>query len=230
MSSEAQLGTVYADDESIAIRAYADFATLVPKDQVLAAASDGVFGPSDPWTLTSASSDFVAQGLQVGHVVQITGPKPDFTGAGSLFAVGAVTTNSLTLRRLGKGDGMGLPPATADGLNGVTFTVKTFDPQIEDATFEINQKFSIDPTWATLAPDAIDNLRVLRQATILTVLARAYATSSHAKNGDFDVKAITSKQALSEALSIVEIRWTKSLGVGASLPPPTSRFSTRIGR
>jgi len=230
MSSEAQLASVYASDEDVCIRAYADFATLVPKDQVLASGNDGVFDPSDLWTLTSASSDFTAQGLAVGHVVQITGPAPDFKAAGSLFAVGVVATNALTLRRLGKGDGIGLPPCSSGGLNGVTFAVRTFDPQIEDASFEINQKFGIDPSWATMAPDAVDNLRVLRQATVLTVLARAYATSSHAKNGDFDVKAITSKQALSDALATVEIRWTKSLGVGASLPPPTSRFSTRIGR
>ncbi len=71
----------YATDEDVAIRAPADFAALCPKDQVLAAGTDGLFLPSDPWTLRSPSVDFAASGLMPGQVIRLAGP-----AAGGLMA------------------------------------------------------------------------------------------------------------------------------------------------
>lgn len=226
MSSEAQLATVYADDESIAVRAYGDFAALVPRDQVLAQGVDGVFQGSDLWTLTSASQNFQTQGVAVGHIVRLYAPTTVFKGHGNLFAVGSVNGNAITLRRPGKGDGVGLPPSPSGGLGGVSFEIKTFDPQIEDVSYEINIRYGIDPTWATAAPGMIADLRVLRQATVLTVLVRAYSTDARSKDGDFARKIAEFRQALSDVLGIVQVRWTQAINI----PPPSSKFTTRIGR
>ena len=73
---------IYATDEDIALRATADFAILCPRDQKLAAGSDGSFDPSDRWTLQSASVDFSAQGVLPGQVVQLLGPASAFRAAG----------------------------------------------------------------------------------------------------------------------------------------------------
>lgn len=226
MSSEAKLSTVYCTDEDIYVRCYGDFATLVPKDQVLAMGADGAFAADDPWTLTSASNDFGAQGIAVGHVFQLTGPVTSFKGGGTKFAVGAVAGNSVTLRVCGKPDGIGMPPSPAGGLTGVSFIARTFDPQIEDVSYQINQRFGIDEAWALSAPNLIYDLRVLRQATALSVLVRAYTCDARSKDGDFAAKLGRFKQDLSDAMAIAQVRWNQA----TDTPPPTSLFRTRISR
>jgi hypothetical protein len=225
MSSEALLSLVYATDEDIAVRAYGDFAALVPKDAILAQGTDGVFSSGDLWTLNSASNNFATQGIKVSHVVQLSGPAP-YKGSGRLFAVGAVNGDAITLRVIGKADGIGSPPSPAGGLTGVSFVIRTFDPQLEDASFQINQQFGIDPNWPQAAPTLIYDLRVLRQTAALTVLVRAYTTDTRSKDGDFARKIGELKQALSDTKAILQIRWNQA----TNIPPPTSLYSTRIVR
>ncbi len=76
--STATIPIPYATDEDIALRASADFSLLCPRDQKVAAGSDGAFSTSDPWTLTSASADFNALGVAAGQVVQL---RPSRVGA-----------------------------------------------------------------------------------------------------------------------------------------------------
>jgi hypothetical protein len=83
---------VYATDEDIALRASTDFTALCPRDQVLAAGTDGVFAASDPWTLTSTSVDFAAFGLAPGLLARLTKPTSAFCANGELFAIQAVAT------------------------------------------------------------------------------------------------------------------------------------------
>lgn len=226
MSSEAQLSTVYCTDEDICIRCPADFTALVPKDQVLASGSDGVFSSGDPWTLTSASNDFQNQGVAVGHVVQLTEPAKSFGGGGVKMAVGAVNASAITLRRAGNGDGIGMPPSPPAGLTGVSFAIRTFDPQIEDVCYHLNQKFGIDQSWALSDPSLIYDLRVLRQATALAVLVRAYSGDTRSKDGDFSLKLGRFRQDLSDTMAIVQVRWAQA----TDTPPPTSLFRTRRTR
>lgn len=223
MSYETTLSQVYATDEDIAVRAYGDFVSLCPASQILAMASDGVIAG---WTLTSASQDFATQGIQVSHVVQISGPSPAYKGAGQLFAVGAVSGNSVTLRRIGQPDGIGLSPDPGGGLSGVTFAIRTFGPQIEDASYQANTQYGIDPGWQNTSPNLIYDLRIMRQATVLTVLVRAYASDTRSKDGDFAIKLATFRQELSDARGLVQVRWTTEIDT----PPASSFFSTRIVR
>src|ERR1700729_1003713 len=100
-----ELAQTFCTDEDIAGLCAADFATLLPKENVIAQGADGVFSSGDLWTINSASNSFVAQGVQVGHVVQLLKPQSAFPGSGVKMAVSSVQTNSVTLRRIGRQTG-----------------------------------------------------------------------------------------------------------------------------
>ena len=117
---------VYATDEDIALRASTDFIALCPRDQVLATGTDGVFDPSDPWTLRSTSVDFAAFGLVPGLLARLTRPTNVFSPNGEIFAIHGVATGAITLRRKGQlPAGIGQPPSPPGGLSGVEFAVRS---------------------------------------------------------------------------------------------------------
>jgi hypothetical protein len=223
----AQLTTTYCTDEDIAVLCSADFSTLVPKDQVLAQGTDGVFSSGDLWTISSASNGFLAQGVAVGHVVQINAPKSAFGGSGIKMAVSSVQAGSVTLRRIGRQTGWGIAPCPAGGLTGVSFLVTTFGPQIESASYDINARYGIDPNFALVAPTQIYDLRALRQMTILTVVVKAYRTDTRAKEGDFARKLMGYQQELSDVLARGDLKWNTITGAN---PQPATRFNTRASR
>ncbi len=221
------LSAVYCNDEDIAIRAGGDFGVLCPEWQQLASGTDGSFASTDLWTLNSATADFVQGGVYQQCVILLSGPKPNFKGAGQLLAVDVVqSSGAVTLRRLGGASHAGQPPSPIGGLSGVTFAINSLGPQIEAETFILNQRFSIDPTIPGRSPPDIYDLRVLRYACMLGVLWKRYATETRAKNADFEGKAIAVKQELSEVYDQLTIRWAAAT-IGQDL---TNWFTTRIGR
>jgi hypothetical protein len=226
MSAPDQLSTVYATDENIAIRASGDFALLCPDWQKLAAGIDGVFLPGAPWSLGSASVNFSAAGVTSQHVVLLRKPSSAFKGSGELLAVESASGTTLTLRRLGSGPNLGQPPSPASGLTGVEFLVATLDPQIEEASFDLNRRFGIDPMVAGRTPSDVYDLRDLRQACVLTVLAQRYSSETRGSSGDFALKLSQVKQELSEVLARLQLRWDSS-GVDTR---STGWFSTRLVR
>src|SRR5689334_649872 len=104
------LTTVYATDEDVALAAAADFAILCPKDQRLAAGSDGYFNPADRWTLRSTAVDFAAQGLAAGQIVQLIPPSASLRQSAEMLVVSSVAPYAVTLRRKGQPLGVGQPP------------------------------------------------------------------------------------------------------------------------
>jgi hypothetical protein len=226
MSAPDRLAVVYATDENVAIRASGDFAMLCPDWQKLAAGTDGAFAPGAPWTLTTPSVDFVAAGVTAQHVVLLRKPATAFKGSGELLAVDSASGGGLVLRRLGAGPGTGQPPAPASGLVGVEFLVATLDPQIEEASFELNRRFGIDPNIAGRAPSDVYDLRDLRQACVLTVLARRYAAEARGPSGDFALKLAQITAELAEVLARLQLRWGQS-GTDSN---STNWFSTRLVR
>jgi hypothetical protein len=221
--SYPQLSTVYATDENILIRAAGDFTVLCPEWQKLASGTDGVTASASPWILTSASVDFEAGGVRPGHVVLLRRPSTVFRGSGEPFAVDAVSGGTLTLRRPGRASGAGQPVPSAEGVD---FLVASLDPQIEEASFELNRRFSIDPAVPCRAPEAVYDLRDLRTACVLSVLAQRYASETRGRDGDFALKLSLVKQELSEVLARLQVRW----GPGGDAQPPSTHFSTRIVR
>lgn len=225
MSESERLSVVYASDEDVAVRATGDFTILTPAWQKAAFGTDGVFAPGEPWTLTSASSDFEAAGIKSGHVVSLRKPSSLFRGTGDLLAVASSVGNRLLLRRIGARVGEGAPPAPAAGVLGVEFLITTLFPQIEEASFDLNRRFNIDPRIPGRSPDALRDRRDLRAACALAVLAQRYAAETRGDEGDFPLKLRRVNSELSEVLARLEIRWNAS-GAGRE----TSMFSTRISR
>jgi hypothetical protein len=226
MSEPDSLSTVYACDEHVAVRCSGDFPVLAPDWQKAAYGIDGAFAPGSPWTLASATVDFEAAGIRCGHVVSLRKPTSAFKGAGELLAVESASGAGLSLRRIGAKAGAGAPPAPASGLTGVEFLVATLDPQIEEASFDLNRRFNIDPNIAGRRPDDLYDLRDLRQACVLSVLARRYAAETRSGQGDFALKLQQVQHELSELLARLDLRW----GASGSDAHSTSLFSTRIVR
>ena len=72
--ASTRLDIVYAVDEDLFVVGGADWATIVPRSNRMAAGVDGVFAANQPWTLSSASNNFASQGVTAGMVVELRGP------------------------------------------------------------------------------------------------------------------------------------------------------------
>lgn len=226
------LTTVYATDEDIALRAAGDFPLLCPRDQKLAEGTDGAFGPTDPWTLTSDAVDFAAQGLTPGLVVQLLKPTSLFAPPGEAFAVHAVAPGAITLRRKGQATGMGQPPGPPFVQTGISFLVATLAPQIERASYDLNRRYGIDDLIAGRRSVDLYDPREVNEATVLTVLCRQYLSMSR-ETGEhrdtFSAKAAQVKCELDDLLARVVVRWLPA-DVAGSRDTLTTRFSTRLTR
>lgn len=210
---------LYCTDEDIKVRASGDYDMLVPSDQVIVSGTDGTIAAGS-WSLTSASVDFVAAGLSVGNVFQLT-----LTGHASPahFGVSLVAPRTVDLKRIGMA--LGMPPV-AFSASAVTFGAPTFRPQIEDASYDLNRRYGIDDTFATHSANYLYDSRELRQACVLTVLMRQYAIESRAREGDFASKLLVVREELSDLLARIAVKFGP-LGQAATA---SGRFGTQIRR
>lgn len=220
----AKLTTVYCTDEDIAVRAGGDFALLCPRWQKLAYGTDGALA-ANSFTLTSASASFTGD-VTTGHVVWLKKPTSSFTGSGELLAVDSVpTSTSLVLRRLGLDSGIGQPPSTSS-VSSIEYVVQSLGPQIEEASFALNQAYRIDPAWSGRMPSDVYDLRDLRQACVLTVLMqRLQAEVQDKSDAAWALKLRTYATELAEVRSRLQLRWSQD-----DRRPATNWFGTRLVR
>jgi hypothetical protein len=214
----------YATDEDVALFAPSDFARLCPRDQVLAAGTDGLFSASDPWTMQSAVVDFTAAGLAPGHIVLLLGPIPPFSPSGEALVVASVASGAVELRRKGMPSGMGQPPGPVTGLGGVEFLVPTLTPQIASASESLNRRFGIGGNVPGRRPEDLAASGEFREATVLTVLHRRFADLAAEAGSVSGAKSEGSRIELERALSRLLARWTCGRG------PMADRFGTRVSR
>lgn len=219
------LGVVYCTDENIALRAWGDYTALCPASQKLAYGSDGVIGPSDRWTLSSATADFDGYGVVPGNVVLLKAGNT-FASNGELFAINSVAEGRVTLRRLGHAANVGAPPAPVAGLTGITFSVLTFGPQIDIASYDANHFFGVDVISPTKSPAQLYDQRELQSYVVLGVLKWAYAILAKAKAEDYALKFEQVSAELDSLTARLTIRW----GARGDDAPPTSIFSCRARR
>lgn len=215
-----------ATDEDILVRAGGDFAVLTPPWQIMAAGTDGVFANGAPWVLSSASANFAAYGVKPNQVVWLQAPKASYPGGGQLLAIDSVSGGSITLRRPHKDLAVGQPPAPAAGLTGVAFTINTLDPQIEEASFDIKRRFSIDETIVSRSSGWVFDLRDLRMAVVLSVLLDRYTQETRTERGDFPLKIGRVRQQLDDVLGRVQVRW----GPTGTSAEPSTIFGCRLSR
>lgn len=223
MTAPARLATTYATDEDIVSVAGADFVALSSKSALLAYGTDGYFDVPTPWTLSSPSVDFTTGGVGSNQVVLLT--KSNFKGGGELLAIDSATETSMVLRWPGQGLNVGHAPGFG-GMTLVTFSVRSMSAQIENACFEINERFGIDPNLDMRAPSRVYDLRILRDLTVYAVLYRAYANGNRDEHGDWKLKVGQYKSDYDDALARATLRW----GPKGTDQPTTTRFGTRLSR
>lgn len=223
MPPPSQPSVVFATDESLLIRAGADYAQLCPESQKLAFGTDGVLDAA-AWSLTSASVDFEAAGVATNNVIRFDRPTSVFRGAGEWFAVESAAGNVLTLRRYGLESGVGQPPPS---IPNVQFTVLTMLPQLQEASFKLYQRFSLDDSLAYRSPNEVYDLQVLRDPTVLTVLEARYLVEARDKSSDFWPKYGEIKRELADCLELTRIRWGTA---SVETQPSTSIFGMRYSR
>jgi hypothetical protein len=221
-----QTTPVYATDEDIAVRAGGDFVTLCPLWQQMATGADGVLSVGPPWSLSSVSVNFGSNGVTPNQVIQLTAPKANFPGGGTLLAIDTVVGNVVTLRRLHKDIGVGQPPCPAAGLSGVSFVVSTLDPQIEECSFDIKRRFGIDENITFRTSSWMYDERDLRIATVLMVLQQRYIAECRGDRGDFARKIDLIKSQLADVLDRVQVRW----GPFGNSAEPSTLFSCKLSR
>lgn len=219
------LAAVYCTDENIALRAWGDYTAICPPSQKLAAGTDGVILSANRWELTSATVDFGTAGVAPGCVVWLKLTNA-FSSNGEIFAVNSVTGSTVTLRRMGQNAAVGQPPAPAAGLTGITFSVLTFAPQIDVASYDANHFFGIDVISPTKSPARLYDQRELQSYVVLMVLKRAYAISLKVKAEDYALKLEQVSEELNDLTGRLTIRW----GADGKSQPATSPFSTRVRR
>ena len=222
----AQSLPVYATDEDILVKASGDFMTLAPSWQCMAKGTDGVFAMNAPWVLTSSTINFATNGVSPNQVIALTAPKSQYPGGGDLLAIDSVSGNSITLRRPHKDLNVGMPPVPAAGLTNVAFTVTTFDPQIEEASFDLKRRFGIDENITFRDSSWIYDLRDLRMIVVLTVLYDRYTAELRSDRGDWVRKMGHIRNMRDEILDRVQVRW----GPYGNSAEPSTVFSCKISR
>lgn len=214
----------YCTDEDIALRAGSDYASICPDSQVMSQGADGVFDAALPWVLTSDTEDFLAAGVHARQVIWLTQPSSAFRTS-QYLAVDGVAQHALSLRRLGKPPGLGYPPGKG-GVTAVKFTVQTFDPQIDNASYEANKWFNIDPAVSTAAPGMLYDERELQQFCVLHVLIRAYGIAVKSKDSSLDIKYHELMDEFEELKTRVQVRW----GAQGESAPASRSFGARATR
>ena len=119
-----------------------------------------------------------------------------------------------------------MPPAPAAGLTNVAFTITTFDPQIEEASFDIKRRFGIDENITFRDSSWIYDLRDLRMLTVLTVLYDRYTAELRSDRGDWVRKMGHIRNPETKSLDRVQVRW----GPYGNSAEASTIFSCKITR
>lgn len=224
MAQEPVVPTLLCTDEDIAVHAIDDFAVLATKLPRIAYGTDGALA-ANAWVLTSASVNFQSYGAASNQIVVLQ-DKVNFRGGGELLAVDIASSGGATLRWPGQAANVGQPPGPPAGATSVTFTIRTFASQIEAVSYELYQRYGIDPNIAWRAPSWAYDLRVLQRACILMVLYRRYASAVRTKEGDFAAKVAQTREDLDAALDLCQLRW----GPTGVMQPSSTIFGMRLSR
>jgi hypothetical protein len=223
---------VYASDEDIFIICTGDFGIIAPPSQQLAFGNDGYFNVDDQWRLNSPSNNFQAQGVRAQNIIWLQGPSKNYPGSGIFMAVDSAAGTSIVLRRPMQPLNMGMPPSPAAGLTGVTFSIQTLYPQIEEASYQLKHvKFMIDEAigyrssfWMYQGVE--DPYRVLRRLCVLQVLVDRYTTEVREERGDFELKLRNYANQFKDLRAQVQVKW----GPMGNSAEPMDIFSTKVSR
>lgn len=193
----------FATDADVAAAvASEDYGRIAPANQAVAEGTDGVI-PAGGFTLTSAENpSFANRGVIPGMVLRV---RDSGVGTADLFAISDVDGGTLTLRRIGLGDGEGEPPGEVAGLTAISFDVLTFRRQLEVATEWLSSLTGQEPGSTTIPT------RMLH-ATVAKVASDAYGrigdtfTPGTHGGGPWQLKAAKHRADLNAELSLIRVK------------------------
>jgi hypothetical protein len=221
--------TPFTTDEQVYLLAPEDYAMIVPQDQRLASGRDGAFAGNNRWKLTSATVNFLGQGVQPGQSVVLTVARPHspFGTRGDVMIVDSVASDGVTLRRPGLASGVGDPPSPDAGTTGVIFSVLTLAPQIESESYRIAQQFGISDSIRGSGTADLADPRQLAELAALRVLHWRYmATVRSTEDPVWREKGATVRTRISDLEPSVRLAW----GTDPVESQSTGMHATRISR
>ena len=124
-------------------------------------------------TFTKSGEDFVSAGVEAGGVIYLQSSDLELDGCYEVVSVDSATQLTVSVLRADReGDAVAPPSGT-----GISYRVSTFRPQANEAFFQLTQHFGIRPGCPNSVFDAedISDAGVLRQVSVLAVLANVYA-------------------------------------------------------
>jgi hypothetical protein len=133
-------------------------------------------------TLTAAGADFVAAGVEAGGVIYLRSAEGSLDGAYEIVSVDSATELTVSVVRAEAADPAVAPPAAGD----ILYRVSTFEPQAEDAAFQLTEYFGIRPGNPTseIGVEALLDTEGLRKASVLKVISAVYAAWSSPTDGE----------------------------------------------
>ncbi len=133
-------------------------------------------------TLTAAGADLLTAQVQAGGVIYLKSADGSWEGAYEIVSVDSATTLTVSVVRADAADPAIAPPGGSD----ISYRVATFEPQAQEAAFELTQYFGLrpgDPTSGIGAESLLDT-EGLRRAATFAVIARVYGNWSSQADGE----------------------------------------------
>jgi hypothetical protein len=164
--------------------------------QKLGAGSTGATSAGSANFTDATNGDFVNAGVDAGHVAYLSksGAYDDY------FAVKS--------RLSGTQLELDAPKGIFTTQSGIAWSVYTFDPQHEEAHFELLERFDISDANALNADESeIFDARVLRRASAFRVLEMIFRAQATSENDLFWQKAERYRTLYERALAAVRLRF-----------------------
>lgn len=143
----------------------------------------------------ATGGDFVVAGVDAGHVVYLfkSGAYDDYLPVASRTSATELALDA--------------PRGIFTNQSSVTWSIHTFDPQHEEAHFELLERFDVDDANALNAGEAdIFNARVLRRASAFRVLEMIFRAQSTGESDLLWKKAEAYRSLYDRAVEAVTLR------------------------
>jgi len=155
------------------------FGKLHLPGQVSAAGTAGVLSGT---TFTASGADFVSAQTSAGNVIYMQSADGVLDGAYEIVSVDSATQLTVSVVRADSDDEAVAPPAATN----VSYRISTFEPQVNEAGFQLTEYFGIGPGNPASDYDVEDILdtSVLKGASVFLVISSVYAMLASQANDE----------------------------------------------
>jgi hypothetical protein len=132
-------------------------------------------------TLTAATADFLAAGVEAGGVVYLRSADGSLDGAYEIVSVDSGTQLMVSVLRAEAASAAIAPPAG----DSVSYRISTLAPQAVEAAFRLTEHFGIRPgnPASEISVDDIIDTEGLRRTSALAVISQVYAMWARRTDG-----------------------------------------------